>query len=119
MARLRVQREIALESNHGDVVARQQLLRYEARARHGRVTDELGVVGNNSKVVQRMNVFDASGDFERSCESNTDVADRDGHRVAVDHDEAALRVGDEPGSIVMTIGHTRDRVRHVEVDEHE
>ena len=66
-----------------------------------------------------MDVLDASGDLERARERQAHVAHRDGHGVAVDDDQAALGVGDEPRAVVVAVRDARHGVRHVEVHEHE
>ena len=78
-----------------------------------------GSYDDDGEVVQRMDVLDAARDLERARESEPHVAHRDGHRVAVDDDPAALGVGDEARAVVVAIGDARHRVRHVEVHEHE
>ena len=53
-------------------------------------------------------------DFERAGERHGDVADRNGHGIAIDDDVTPFRVDNEAGTVVMTIRYAGHRVRQVE-----
>ncbi len=118
-ARLRQHLEVRPEAHDGDVLPRHEVLRDEGGGLHGRIADQLRVVGHDREVVQRVDVLDASRDLERAREREAHVAHRDRHGVAVDDDPAALGVGDEPGAVVIAVSDAGHGVRHVEVHEHE
>ncbi len=63
-----------------------------------------------------MDVDDAAGDLHGAGKRDRDIADADGNRIPVDDDEAALRVHDQPRSVVVALGDAGYGVRHVERD---
>ena len=69
--------------------------------------------------MQRVDVDDAAGDLQRPAERDAHVANRLRDRVAVDHHVAALRIDDQARAVVVLLGHARDGVGHVEVDQHQ
>ena len=66
-----------------------------------------------------MHVLDAARDLDRAGERQPHVAERRRHGVAIDDDQAALGVDDHARAVVAALGDARDRIRHVEVDQHE
>ena len=61
-----------------------------------------------------MHVHHPPGYLHGAGESDGDVPDRHRHGVAVDDHQAALRIDDQPGAVVVALGDARHRVRHVE-----
>ncbi len=107
---------VPLDADDPDIVTGLELGRAECGCFDGRIVDQRRVVGNDSEVVQRVQLLDLGLDLERARECHGDVADRDWHRVAVNNDQAALGIDDQSCTVVVPVGNAGQGVGQVERD---
>jgi hypothetical protein len=63
-----------------------------------------------------MNEDDFARHLDGAAEGNAHIAHRDRHGIAIDDDEAALRIDDQAGTVIVLFGDAGNRIRHVEAD---
>ena len=110
---------VATHANGPDLLAWMHVADFERRGLRRRVTDQLRVVRDDREVVQGMHILDATGNLDRAGEGQTHIANDDGYRVAIDHDQTALGIGDHARAVIVALGDARHRIGHVEVHQHE
>ena len=105
-------------TDEGALLSHLERRRRELNRRDAVAVDRRGVVLDDGKVVGGVEEARGGGDLHRARELDADVAERHGHRVAVDEDEPALGVDDHAGANVLEARHAVDLVRDVKVDAH-
>jgi hypothetical protein len=101
-------------TDEGALLAHLERRRRELNRRDAVAGDRRGVVLDDGEVVGGVEEARGGGDLHRARELDADVAERDGHRVAVHQHEPALGVDDHAGANVLEARHAVDLVRDVE-----
>ena len=110
---------IGMRPDDPDFIPGMKFARHQGGRAHGSVADGFRIVGDHGEVMQRVYVFHLARDFHRTRERDAHIPHRDGHRVAIDHDQPAACIHNQPGSSVVPLVDARDRVRHIEIDCHQ
>ena len=108
-----------VEADEEERVAGRERAGAELGARDRRLAEQRGVVLHDREAVLGMERDDAARHAERAREGEAHVGERHRHGVAVDDDEAALGVDDEPAPAEAAAVRAVDLVRDVDLDEGE